>query len=116
MNTFLLLLFLGLSFPLLAAAQGEPTDFWSGLSMLFGTDLPRYSMAGVILAIANFLAFLASVVALGAIVYGGFQYFASAGSEETAAAAKKTIAMGVVGLILVIIAAVIVNYIIASLA
>lgn len=105
----------GLWLPVISLAQSEPTDFWSGLSMLFSTDLLRSSLASVILAVANFLAFLASVVALGAIVYGGFQYFGSTGSEDVAAAAKKTIAMGVVGLIFVIIAAVIVNYIVMSL-
>jgi hypothetical protein len=96
-------------------AQGGgwgPSSLWEGLSMAFGVGLPRGSLAGFILAVINAAVMLAGIVALGAIVYGGFRYITAGGDERNIQQAKLIVTYAVVGLLVIILAAVIVNFVI----
>lgn len=100
----------------IAVAQGEPMDFQSGLSQA-GQAAGGASgdVSSFILSIANGLAIFAAVVALAYIVLGGFRYITSVGDERAVESAKKMVSFALIGLIFVIIAAVIVNFIVTSI-
>jgi amino acid transporter len=55
------------------------------------------------------------LIAVAFLIYGGFRYITSAGNEETAEAAKKTIQNAIIGLIIIILSYTIVTVIINAL-
>lgn len=74
--------------------------------------LPAAPLEQLILNIINAALILAGVIALGFLVYGGFRYLASRGDETEVTAAKNTIVYAVIGLVVLGIAAAIVNFVI----
>ncbi len=54
-----------------------------------------------VMTITNYILGFITIVATLMIIYGGVLYLTSAGNEDTAARAKKTIAYGVVGLVVI---------------
>lgn len=73
------------------------------------------SLAGIGLAVIEILLRVAAIVAIGYIVYGGFQYLVSQGEPDRAASAKNTILNALIGLVIAIFANVIVVFIGTSL-
>ena len=61
--------------------------------------------------VVNTLLGLLGIVALIIILYGGFTWMTAAGSDEKIASAKKTIAAGIVGLIVIFFAYAIVMFV-----
>lgn len=93
--------------PLLAQAQGGGL---AGVAPPTGTaqgDLPQ-----VILRIINYVLAIVGVIALAYLVYGGFMYITSAGNEEKVEAAKTIIVNAVIGIVVIGVAAAIVNFVI----
>ena len=72
-----------------------------------GSDLP-----GVIINILNSILVLAGVIALLYIILGGIKYITSGGDEDAISAAKNTILYTIIGLIVIGVSAVAVNFII----
>ena len=68
-----------------------PIPNWSRIG-----DLP-----GIVSAIVNTLVLFASIIAVIAIIIGGYQYITSAGNPEKAAQAKNTLLYAIIGLIVV---------------
>jgi len=66
----------------------------------------------VIMRIINIFLFFVSGIALIAIIIGGVQYITSLGDEQKTARAKMIILYSVVGLIVVGLAAVTVNFVV----
>lgn len=60
------------------------------------------SVWDVLVMIVNLLLALAGVVAVGALIAGGYQYMTSSGIPDKAAIAKSTLTYAIIGLILVI--------------
>jgi P pilus assembly chaperone PapD len=94
--------------PAVALAQGlgpvtEPTGTQSG------ADLPA-----AVLNVVNALLILAALAAMVFLLIGGIRYIFSQGDEEKAATAKNTILYAVIGLIVIGLAAVVVNFIVAA--
>lgn len=56
---------------------------------------------------------LFGVVAFAMILWGGFQYISAFGDESKAAAAKKTLTWAIVGIIVIIMSGVIINFILS---
>lgn len=93
--------------PLVAAAQGfGPVPAPEGT--LGGNDL-----VGAIIFIINWLLVLAALTALVFLIIGGVMYIISRGDEEKAADAKNTILYAIIGLIVIGLAAVVVNFIVS---
>lgn len=69
-------------------------------------DLPK-----LILGVINTAIVLAGVMTLGYLVYGGFRYLTSRGDEDDTRTAKNTITYAIVGLVVIAIAAAIVNFV-----
>jgi hypothetical protein len=91
--------------PSLVLAQGfAPVTPFAGTST--GT------LIQAITNIVNALLTLAAIIAVVFVIIGGVRYITSQGDEDAEAAAKGTILYAVVGLIIIALSAVIVNYII----
>jgi hypothetical protein len=91
-----------------AHAQDLPTPFpaipipnWSG-----ARTFPE-----IMSAIVDTLVIFAAVVAVIAIIIGGYQYITSAGNPEKAAQAKNTLLYAIIGLIVVMSAYIIIRFI-----
>ena len=72
---------------------------------------PRVIAAKIVRVALGFL----GVVALGIVLYGGFVWMTSAGNEEKIATAKKILTNGVIGLVIILMAFGITQYVINTL-
>jgi hypothetical protein len=95
-----------LATPVLVGAQGleqvpNPTGTLAGNNLVGG-----------IIFVLNGLLVLAALAALVFLIIGGVQYIVSQGDEEGAATAKNTILYALIGLLVIGLAAVAVNFIV----
>ncbi|MBR3230819.1 hypothetical protein IKF73_02225 [Candidatus Saccharibacteria bacterium] len=72
------------------------------------------NLEGSVLNIINAIVGVLGIVAVIVIILGGIQYMTSTGDANKVKKAKDTILYGVIGLIVVILAFAIVNFIIAN--
>lgn len=94
--------------PTVAFAQGL-----TGVTPFSGTS--NSDLITAVIRIVNYALILAGLVAAVVIVYGGVKYIISRGDEDGAADAKNTILFAVIGLIVIGLAAALVNFVIAGL-
>ena len=87
--------------PIALAQQGPDT----------GIDLPGKSRTfrQVIVSILNYVLTFVGLIAVAMLIYGGFLYLTSAGSETITKKAKSTILYAVVGIVVIALSFVIVN-------
>ena len=71
-------------------------------------------LPALLLGVINTALFLAAVLALGFLVWGGFKYIQSRGDEREIESAKGTIVSAIIGLVVIGIAAAIVNFVILA--
>jgi len=64
--------------------------------------------------VVNALLALAAIIAAIFIIIGGVQYITSAGDEDAAATAKNTLIYALLGVVVIILSAVLVNFIITA--
>lgn len=93
--------------PLLAHAQ-------FGQEVVQGYGAPARDLPSTILFIVNFVLVLVGILALALLVYGGFRYIASRGEDDEVQAAKSIITNAVIGIVVIGIAAAIVNFVIGA--
>jgi len=94
--------------PAVALAQGlGPVTAPAGTQA--GSDLPA-----AVLNVVNFLLILAALAAMVFLLIGGIRYIFSQGDEDQAAQAKNTILYAIIGLIVIGLAAVVVNFIVSA--
>lgn len=67
-------------------------------------------LSGKIIGIIDAFLALAAVVAVIFVIYGGIKYMMSAGDDKDAVAGKNAVMFAIIGLIIVGLAAVIVNF------
>jgi len=113
-----------LSFSLPALAEvGNVNVLWGGIdqkqyikdksglpSEVTASD-PRHIAANVINYILGFLGIIAVII----ILYAGFQWMLSGGNEEKVGAAKKMLIAGVIGLVIILSAYTLANFVINQL-
>ncbi len=99
--------------PTLALAQtnGGLSNLEGG-NLNLGTNLDLIQTIGQII---NFLLGFLGVIALVLILYAGFLWMTAAGNEENIAKAKKIIGAAVIGLVIILAAFAIANFIISNL-
>lgn len=68
-----------------------------------------------IASLINVASVAIAVIAVIMIIYGGFRYVTSAGNESSITAAKNTIIYAVIGLVIVAVAQVVVNFVLSNL-
>jgi hypothetical protein len=76
---------------------------------LFGLNCENVSLQDFLRRIINWMLALAGLIAVLFLIYGGFLYITSAGNEESAEKGKNTVINAVIGLVVIILSAVIVN-------
>ena len=98
-----------LAAPLVALAAGFAQTVPNFAGTVAGSDL-----LGAIKNIVNTLLTLAGIIAAVYIVIGGVRYITSRGDDDAAATAKNTILYAGIGIIVILLSAVITNFIIKS--
>jgi hypothetical protein len=73
------------------------------------------TLIGAITNIVNALLTLAAVVAAVFVIIGGVRYITAQGDEDAVAAAKNTVIYAVIGVIVIALSAVIINFIITAI-
>ncbi len=69
------------------------------------------SLTGIGLAVIEILLRVGGIVAIGFVIYGGFQYLTSQGEPDRTRSAKDTILNAIIGLVIAILATTIVRFI-----
>lgn len=103
-------IFAALAGLLIALIAGRLIDVIVGITLQAGANpLP---IGNVIFNIIAFILAFTAIIAVAAFVYGGFTYLTSGGGDEKIQRGKRTIIYAVVGIIVIMISAVIVNIVI----
>jgi hypothetical protein len=80
-----------------------------------GRCTPRFAfpddISRILLALTEILLRVGALVAVGFIIYGGFQYLISQGEPDRTKAARQTIQNAVIGLVITTLATFIVNFV-----
>jgi hypothetical protein len=100
-----------LATPTFALAQASGAGFvaFSGFSGTAGGTL-----LGAITNIVNTLLTLAAVIAVIFVIIGGVRYITSQGDEDASLLAKNTIIYAIIGVIVIALSAVIVNFLLGA--
>ena len=96
-----------LAMPIVASAQFAPTTPFSGTST--GT------LITAITNIVNALLTLAAIIAAIFVIIGGVRYITAQGDEDAVAAAKNTVIYAIIGVVVIALSAVIINFIITAI-
>jgi hypothetical protein len=101
--------------PLVAASSASKSDVCEGIGLTGGNcgDNGR-GLSDVIKNIIKVMSILVGIVAVIMLIIGGFKYITSAGDASGIASAKNTIIYAIVGLIIVALAQVIVQFVIGQ--
>jgi len=98
--------------PVAASAQLTAPDRGS-------TNLPDLTgsqgLKGLLMSIINIALLFAGLIAVLFLIIGGYRYIVSAGNEEAAEKAKKTIQNAIIGLVVIILSYTLVTVIFRSL-
>lgn len=86
------------------AQIGQPPD----------VGLPKNSLPEMIFQLVTYALVLVGVVALAFFIYGGFLYITAAGDTEQIEKAKKIIVYAIIGIVVIAIAAALVNFVIGA--
>lgn len=90
----------GLLLPLTAFAQAKFTD-----------PLKGATIQSALIGLINVMLGLVGLLAIAALVYGGIFYIISLGNESRVGTAKKTITWAIIGLIVVILSVLLVQFV-----
>jgi len=93
--------------PALADEIGQTCTQWQ-----IDQGLCEAGLRTIVLTIINWFLFFLGLTATVFLIYGGFLYITSAGSDDNVNKAKKIIIYAAIGLILILVAAVLVNAIV----
>ena len=76
-----------------------------------GVKDPRVLAGSVIQIVLGFLGIIAVLI----VLYGGFKWMTAAGNEENVSQAKKILGAGVIGLVIVLMAFALANFVVEAL-
>jgi hypothetical protein len=99
--------------PLAAHAQITIPRLTGQASGAFGGT--NNTVGGIILTILEWVLRLSGLIAVGFVIYGGFRYMTSGGSEEGAEAGKTILTNAVIGLAIIILAYVILTVVVNAI-
>lgn len=86
----------------------------SGSGKITGSKIPQIEASNMVVNILNTAYFIAGIVAVGMIIFAGIQYLTANGEPDKAKKAMNTIIFSVVGLIIVLAAFAITNFVITN--
>lgn len=99
-----------------SSAQGEICQGVGGVSGGSGCTSGTQSLNNLASTIINVFSAVVGVVAVIMLMVGGFKYVTSAGDSNKISSAKNTIVYAIVGLIIVALAQVIVQFVLSKVA
>jgi len=111
-----------LAAPTLALAQGQQVDSnarGQGFKFTPNFEGVENTSTGLIPSIVNVINALLVLAAIAAVVFmiiGGVRYISSQGDEDAVEQAKNTVIYAIIGVIVIILAAVIVNFFVLAIA
>lgn len=91
--------------------EGEPADPNNPASRCEVKFNPETDVGLVLLAIVEMILRIGVLVAIGFVIYGGFQYMISQGEPDKTKNARTTIINAVIGLVIATLGTVIVNFV-----
>lgn len=97
--------------PMLAAAQNVDLGLNYATVIGLGTKDVRETVGGIIRAFMGLLGIVAVVI----ILLGGFKWMTAAGNEDKVAEAKKLIISGIIGLVIIMSAYAIAQFVVNSI-
>ena len=112
-NLFIIFLLLVISFLILPDFVSAQSNL--GLGSLESTNLGNRSIPELIVRIIQVALSLLGILALLVVLYGGYAWMTSGGSEEKVTTAKKILLNGVIGLIIILAALSIVTFLITKI-
>jgi len=86
-----------------------------GTTYLGSTGLGTRELREAVMSIVNVALTFLAVIAILIILYGGFVWMTAAGSEDKVSQAKNIIIAGVIGLVIILAALAITNFVLTSL-
>ncbi len=98
--------------PVVALAASNPTTFGE-VTPFSGTS--SGTIIDAVTRIVNALLGFAAVIAVIFVIIGGVRYITSQGDEDASEAAKNTVLYALIGVIIIALSAVLVNFILASI-
>lgn len=119
LGVWLVIFSLSLAWPALAVSSGNPVNPWGDedkknkimeITRLAERD-PRGIAASVINVVLGFL----GIIAVGLILYAGFKWMTAAGNDDKITEARKLLVAGVIGLIIILAAFAIANFVLTQL-
>ncbi len=78
------------------------------------SDIEESGLAGIARNIVNIFSYIVGAISVIMIIYGGFRYITSGGSSEGVGAAKSTLIYAIIGLIIVALAQIIVQFVLGQ--
>lgn len=91
------------------AATPAPTGNFSNIPSIFPTVSTATTPAGVVYWILGWIMWIAGVLAVGYLVYGGIMFITAAGDAEKVTKARNTILYAIIGIIIITMALVLIN-------
>lgn len=80
-----------------------------------GVDTQDVDEGSLVLTITNWFLFVVGAIAVIMLIFGGFKYITSGGDASNVTSAKNTILYAVIGLVVVVLAGTIVNFVVVGL-
>lgn len=102
-------------FVLVSSVQAATTTLDLGLKEISNSGLPTTDIRTIVVNIIKVALGLLGIVALGLILYAGFEWMTAAGNEEQIGTAKKIMINAVIGLAIILSAYAIVNFVMNKL-
>ena len=105
-----------------AANQAKAEDWWNKVNegglkevgQAYGNEEPR-NVRVVVIDIINIVLGFLGIIFLILIIYAGFKWMTAGGNEENVTAAKKLLTNSVIGLIIVLSAYILANFVINNI-
>jgi len=95
-------------FPSLVFAQGAQGSILENRGNAF--DWTFADLEGVVMKIADYALYLSAAIAIIFIIIGGYKYLFSGGNPEAVQQAKNTIVWAIVGLVVILLAVLIIDF------
>lgn len=95
-------------------ASGAGATTGSGQKLNCTDDIEDSGLAGVARNVVNIFSYIVGAISVIMIIYGGFRYITSGGSSDGVSAAKSTLIYAIIGLIIVALAQIIVQFVLGQ--
>jgi len=119
LGVWLVIFSLSLAWPALAVSSGNPVNPWGDEDkknkIMEITGLAERDPRGIAASVINVVLGFLGIIAVGLILYAGFKWMTAAGNDDKITEARKLLVAGVIGLIIILAAFAIANFVLTQL-